>query len=332
MSGASDLVPGDTNGNDVFVRDLGTDLTTRVSVADNGDEAAGESMAPSISADGRFVAFVSSAENLVAGDSNGARDVFVRDRVAPGTFRVSIATGGAQANNDSRETAISGDGRFVAFQSSASNLVAGDTNGSLDIFVHDRVTGETRRVSVDATGAQANSDSYSPSISADGGSVAFSSFSSNLVAGDSNGAADVFVKEIVPGTVVRASVSSEGAEADAESFLPSLAPEGGHVVFKSLASNLVAGDTNGTEDIFLRDLLTGTTSRISEARDGSEADGPSDSPVVAGGALAVAFASGATNLVPGDGNFALDVFVSARPFFADGFESGDAAAWSAVVP
>jgi len=177
------------------VRDRMLQVTRRVSVGPAGQQANADSRDPAISAGGRFVAFYSDASNLVAGDTNGTGDVFVRDRRAQLTRRVSVGPGGQQANGLSDDVAISAGGRFVAFQSGASNLVAGDTNGTGDVFVRDRVAQVTRRVSVGPGGRQGNSSSSSPAISADGRFVAFLSRASNLVAGDTNNAWDVFVRD-----------------------------------------------------------------------------------------------------------------------------------------
>jgi len=173
--------------------------TTIVSVDSSGAQSNNYSRFPSISADGRYVAFESEASNLVAGDTNGGGDVFVHDRQTGATTRVSVSSSGEQANDSSGAAAISGDGRYVAFYSYASNLVAGDTNGMIDTFVHDRQTGTTTRVSVDSSGAEANGNSddnyFAVSISGDGRFVAFMSEASNLVAGDTNGAIDIFVHD-----------------------------------------------------------------------------------------------------------------------------------------
>ena len=153
--------------------------TARVSVASDGAQAEnGYSYSPSISADGRFVAFESSASNLVAGDSNGLIDVFVHDRKSGETTRISLASDGSQTNSYSYGGFISVDGRYVAFVSYASNLVTGDTNEMEDVFFHDRQSGETTRVSVASDGAQADNSSSYPSISADGRYVAFFSVAS----------------------------------------------------------------------------------------------------------------------------------------------------------
>ncbi|NMG21975.1 calcium-binding protein, partial [Brasilonema bromeliae SPC951] len=175
---------------------MGTNLTeisslTLVSVADDGTQGNNYSRKPTISADGRFVAFYSAANNLVAGDTNNSSDIFVRDLLTGTTTRVSVADDGTQGNNNSSNPAISADGRFVAFDSTASNLVAGDTNNTSDIFVRDLLTGTTTRVSVADDGTQGNGFSYTPAISADGRFVAFESSASNLVAGDTNNISDI---------------------------------------------------------------------------------------------------------------------------------------------
>src|SRR5439155_287868 len=157
--------------------------TTRASVDSSGAQANRESFGIAVSADGRFVAFASFADNLVIGDTNGASDVFVRDRVAGTTTRVNVSTAGVQADADSFDLALSADGRVIAFRSNADNLVANDTNSAADVFVHDRLTGTTERVSVDSAGIQGNGPSQSPALSADGRFVAFRSNADNLVAG-----------------------------------------------------------------------------------------------------------------------------------------------------
>jgi Tol biopolymer transport system component len=286
--------------------------TTRVSVASAGEQANSDSLAAAISAAGRFVSFYSSASNLAAGDTNNARDVFVRDRGSGATARVSIDGAGAQANSHSFAPAISGDGRFVAFYSHASNLVAGDTNGVDDVFVHDRQSGASTRVSVDSTGAEANGASYSPAISADGRFVAFESDATNLVAGDTNSARDVFVHDRQSGATARVSVSTTGAEANGGSYSAALNADGRFVAFSSYAWNLVVKDTNDGSDIFVHDLQGGATSRVSVDTAGVEGDGNSFRPALSGAGRLVAFDSDAWNLVPGDTNDTFDVFLHDR--------------------
>src|SRR5947199_301364 len=191
-------------------RSAGAQTTVRVSVASDGTEGNDVSLGSALSADGRFVAFDSAATDLVAGDTNGVADVFVHDRQTGTTERVSVDSAGNQAKDARRGVALSADGRFVAFTSAATNLVAGDTNGPTDVFVHDRQRGTTERVSVDSAGTQANGASTGVALSADGRFVAFTSAAPDLVAGDTNGAADIFVHDRQTGTTERVSMDSAG--------------------------------------------------------------------------------------------------------------------------
>ena len=290
----------------------------RVSVSSTGAQADSDSSAPSISADGRYVAFESYASNLVAGDNNGLKDVFVRDRQTGTVERVSVSGDGAESNGYGFfAPSISGDGRYVAFDSNASNLVPGDTNDATDVFVHDRQTGATERVSVATSGAQADlyRGSFDASISADGRYVAFSSAASNLVAGDSNDEDDVFVHDRVLGITERVSVSSAGAQgvpSGVGSAAPSISADGRYVAFRSGAPNLVAGDTNGQIDVFVRDRQSAITERVSVSNTGAQANGFGFDPSISADGRYVAFGSDASNLVVGDTNGASDVFVRDR--------------------
>jgi hypothetical protein len=310
QSTASNLVAGDTNNQqDIFVKDLATGTTTRVSTDSTGVQVNGISSIASISADGTRVAFQSNAGTLVAGDTNGTTDVFVKDLGTGTTTRVSTDSAGAQSAGTSINASISGDGTRVAFQSNASNLVTGDTNGSTDVFVKDLGTGTTTRVSTDSTGAQSTGgNSLAPSISADGTRVAFSSTASNLVASDTNGQQDVFVKDLGTGTITRVSTDSAGAEGDGTSANSSISGDGTRVAFSSTASNLVAGDTNGQQDVFVKDLGTGATTRVSTDSTGAQTTGGSGSASISGDGTRVAFQSNANNLVADDTNGSTDVF------------------------
>ncbi len=253
-SDATNLVSGDSNFRDVFVHDRVNRTTERVSVDSSGAEGNGLSWSPSISADGRCVAFDSDSSNFVPGDTNGHHDVFVHDRQGGTTERVSVATGGAQADNDSDgELMISAYGRFVAFRSEASNLVAGDTNSIYDVFVHDRESATTERVSIATGGVQADDLSYMPSISADGRYVSFASYATNLVAGDTNDALDVFLHDRHSGMTEQVSVDSSGTQGNFGSTFQSISADGRYVAFGSSATNLVTGDTNLAWDVFVRD-------------------------------------------------------------------------------
>ncbi len=312
-SWAYNLVTGDTNGAiDVFVHDHLTGVTERVSVSSSEIEANAVSWFPSISADGRYVAFQSYADNLVGGDTNGAWDIFVRDRQLGITERVSVASGGAQANEDSYMPSISDDGRFVAFASVASNLVAEDTNSMQDVFIHDRQTGSTQRVSVSSIGTQGNNSSTEPSISHDGRYVAFQSYATNLVSGDTNGVYDIFVRDRQLGITERVSVASGGAQANGESRVPSISDDGRFVAFASFATNLVSGDTNGVMDIFVYDRQTGANERITISSGGEQGDGTSWASTISADGRFVAFESEASNLVSGDTNDQSDIFVRER--------------------
>jgi Tol biopolymer transport system component len=315
---ATDLAPGHpANRMDVYVRDLATGTTTLESVSSSGQHGGDSSFNPSISADGRFVAFESNAPNLVPHDTNRTSDIFLRDRTNATTTRVSIDSSGAQANDWSGydRTAISADGRFVAFESNATNLVAGDTNGAVDIFVHDVTTGVTERVSVDSSGRQADGKSLRPALSADGRFVAFDSEATNLVAGDRNRATDLFVHDRLTGSTDRVSVDSAGAESDGFSFAGALSADGSVVVFASGATDLVAGDANGCVDVFVHELASGATRRVSLGLRGTEANGDSGfyygltGPCLSADGRFVAFESHASNLVRDDSNGASDVFV-----------------------
>jgi Tol biopolymer transport system component len=290
----------------------GSGTTTRVSVASDGTQANGDSDDLSISADGRYVAFRSWADNLVSGDTNSADDIFVHDRQTGQTSRVSVASDGTQANGDSDDLSISADGRYVAFRSWADNLVSGDTNGEFDVFVHDRQTGQTSRVSVASDGTQGNSHSWAPSVSADGRYVAFNSWANNLVSGDSNGRVDIFVHDRQTGQTNRVSVASDGTQANGDSVWPSISADGRYVAFHAWANNLVSGDTNGWYDIFVHDRQTGQTSRVSVASDGTQGNDDSWSPSISADGHYVAFRSRANNLVSGDTNGRYDVFVHDR--------------------
>lgn len=275
---------------------------TRESVSSSGEQGNARSRTPYLSSDGRFTAFQSDASNLVSDDTNGLEDVFVRDRQAGVTSRVSVATGGIQSiGGPSTVPTISGDGSVVVFSSRATNLVPNDTNGVADIFAHDRGTGTTTRLSVDSAGAQANGISDTACVSADGRLVVFSSDATNLVSGDTNGAADIFLHDRQTGATSRISVSSAGAQGNDGSFDPYISSDGSTVVFSSLATDLVPGDTNGVRDVFVRDLAAGTTTRVSVSSSGVQSNGGSAfdflAQVTSADGRFVIFDSVATNLV-----------------------------------
>lgn len=305
------LGPGmDTNEKrDVFVQERATGRLFRASVSNGKGEQAvgGHSESPRISADGRHVAFRSAAKNLVPNDPSVA-DAFVHDWTITETIRVSVGVGGTQPDGESHEVSISGDGRLIAFASFATNLVPGDTNGKLDVFVYDRVTRETRRVSVSSEGVQGDHDSNEPSISLDGRWVAFTSQARNLVPDDGKYRSDVFVHDLHTGTTRRVSVRSDGGEADAPSSRSSISADGRYVVFQSEATNLVSGDTNDSQDIFLHDVWTGETTRVSVRSDGTGRSGSSEWPSVSADGCIIAFQSFA-QLVAQDTDGQPDIYI-----------------------
>jgi Tol biopolymer transport system component len=350
--------------------------TDRASLTSSGGQANGnspdltEGESASISVHGRYVAFTSLASNLVGGDSNGVVDIFVRDRKTGTTQRVSVSSEGEQANGASNMPSISATGRYVAFASAASNLVKRDTNGRGDVFVHDRVTGKTVRVSLRMDGGQANNYSYDPSISADGLQVAFVSAATNLVAGDTNLDQDVFVRNLADKTTERVSVSSSGEQTNVgrRSLHPSISADGRYVAFDSEANNLVDDDptlnsfnvyvhdrVSGTTEIndpylshigtefqyiegggfpsisangryvayhlfaadvdgvrgthvYLDDLATHTTVRVSQSANGERGNGGSAAATVSDDGRYVAFPSDASNLITSDTNNETDIF------------------------
>ncbi|MGH9542620.1 MAG: hypothetical protein ACRD2H_12145 [Terriglobales bacterium] len=341
QSNATNLVPGAASGfYDIYVRDtcIGAPTgcvpsTVRASVATDGTLANGNSRAPSISGGGRFVAFDSSATNLVPNDTwtNGNADIFLRDTCigaptgcAPSTTRLSVTPTGAQANGESENPRVSADGRYIAFDSGASDLVAGDVNGWPDVFVRDTCWGAagacspaTSLTSLATSGTQGDADSFEQIITPDGRFVAFESYADNLVPGDTNGNPDIFVRDTCTGapagctpTTFLASLTSAGGLSQGQltyNVVPSLSANGRFVAFASMAGDLVPGDTNQRADVFLRDTCVNapagcapTTTRVSIGNDGAQGnDGSSDQSISADGRL-VALASLATNLVPAD--------------------------------
>lgn len=284
-------------------------------------DANGASSSPSISAAG-LVAFASRATNLVAGDTNGASDIFVRHPNGV-TARLSVNSDEQQATRnpcqicvvpDSDEPKISRDGRYVAFGSWAENLTPNDTNYSKDVFVRDLLNGTTTAVSVSGSGALGNSNSlYGLSISGDGRYVAFTSAASNLVPGDTNNAYDIFVRDLIARTTTRVSVGASSVEANHLSTWPTISSDGRYVAFLSLASNLVTGDTNTSYDVFVRDLAAGTTSLVSLSALNVQAPSvsPYDYPAISDNANYIAFTS-RSSLHIDDTNGLDDVYIRDR--------------------
>ncbi len=312
-SNADDLVHGDTNGyTDIFVETLSSGAIERVSVSSSGVQANNISYNPQISGDGRFVLFASTATNLTATDDVNNTDYFIRDRQSGTTERLTL---NGQSLPVEDGPVLSGNGRYVAFTSYLE--LAGDNNDSKDVYVYDRQTSSVDLVSVSSSGQIANHGPLDgvPAITPDGRFVVFISWATNLVPGDTNGLPDVFIRDRQTGVTERVSVNSaEQQSNDAALGDAVISADGRFVGFSSLATNLVANDTNGAADVFVRDRQQGTTTRVNLGAGGAQASASSDSGVesISDDGRFVSFVSTASNLVPGDTNGAGDYFVRDR--------------------
>jgi Tol biopolymer transport system component len=304
-SDATNLIAEDGNEYpDVFVRDRKSGETLLVSHDAAGAPGNSYSYYPSISANGRFVVFESYATDLVDVDGNGVWDVFLADMKTGDVMRVSEPPGGGDGDSHAfvYGASISKNGRYVAYYSGASNLVADDSNEYYDVFLFDRVRGTTTLVSRNADGDPANGDSDDPSISANGRFVTYYSYATDLPDGGVGESADIFVYDARTGTTTMASPGLEGAGADGGSYDPVVSDNGRWVAFYSDATNLVAGDTNGFEDTFLYDRKTGEMRRVSVTADGTEGSNHSYEPAMSANGKVLVFYSSASNLSPDDAN------------------------------
>jgi hypothetical protein len=283
--------------------------TERISSSSLNQEPNSESTAYNTSDDGIFACFSSSATNLVVGDTNGQDDCFVLNRQTGLLTRVSVSTDGTQGNGASGEPMVSGNGLFVTFRSTATNLVPGDSNNFPDVFVKDLTTGQLERVSVSSSGGQANNGADWSVISGDGRYVAFGSSSNNLVPDDTNGVTDIFLRDRQLGTTVRVSKSSSGIQANHYCDRPTISSDGSLVAFVSLASNLSPNDNNSDWDVFIHKVSTGETERVSITSDGGQPNDSVQTFDMSDDGQVVVFATRASNVVPGDNNQNPDVFV-----------------------
>jgi hypothetical protein len=312
--------------------------TIIASVNTDGTQGNAPSRYPSITSDGRYTAFHSSASTLVIGDTNEVDDIFIYDQTNYSTVRVSVDSDGEEADGASQYAHISATGRYIVFESAATNLVDDDTNGKIDIFLRDRDTDDdgifdeagevsTTLISLNATGTSGgNGDSSKPSITPNGRFIVFASVATNLVASDTNGTLDIFVRDRSLNSTALVSVSTSGTQANFMTIFnyPAITSDGRYVAFHSTATNLVGGDTNGGSDIFIHDRDTdvdGTfdeagnikTSRVSVTSSGSQSTGgQSFNPSMSASGRYVVFYSYATNLVSTDLNSAGDVFLVDR--------------------
>ncbi|MEU8082406.1 hypothetical protein AB0B57_02045 [Micromonospora sp. NPDC049101] len=281
----------------------------RVSVSSTDAQGNSSSSSPEVSADGRYIAFASYATNLVPDDTNQKSDIFVRDRFTGATERVSTTPNGTQADWESSDPAISADGRYVAF---ATDLAIDDLHHSLDVYVHDRVTGSTGQVNNTNNSGVLNNFSFSPAISADGRYIAFTSWATDLVPDDTNQTTDIFVYDRTNGSTQRVNISGTGAQADQFSFQPALSADGRYVAFSSWAGNLVDEDTNQAMDVFVHDRASGTTQRVNVTSTGAQSRNVGSDPSISADGRVVAFQSYGADLVPDDTNQTADIFVHDR--------------------
>jgi len=295
-----------------FENVIAQEIITHISVNGEGENGNSHSQAPTLSADGRYIAFHSDANNLVPNDNNGFTDIFVYDRRLKQMNRISVSSEGSESDFVSYFPALSANGRYVAFQSDASNFMPEDDNQTTDIFVHDRETNATQIVSISSKGKQGNSTSSEPVTSADGRYIAFHSYATNLVSKDTNKRVDVFLHDLETGETTRVSVKNKNIQAKGASFGAAISTDGSYIAFTSDATNLVTGDKNKKTDIFVRDLEKSKTVRVSINNNGEEGDGDSFDASISADGRYIAFGSRATNLVTDDTNGVEDIFVHDR--------------------
>jgi Tol biopolymer transport system component len=315
-SPSSQLVPGDSNGvEDVFVRDMDLAMTRRVSVDSAGAEASGHSYSPTISANGRFVTFVSNANNLVADDTNGHTDIFVHDMVSNQTRRVSISSGGNQASGPSDEPDINATGRYITFHSTAVDLVASDLNPQEDVYRHDRTTGTTELVSINDAGQQVMGVHSHARISDDGQRIVFQSDADDMATGDNNGRTDIFVRDMQAGTTTLISLNPDGLQFTADSKNARISADGQTIVFD------VESDTSPVQ-VYMYDPAIQATRLISRRPSGQPVPHDSHASGLSADGQFVLFESDSHQLVENDFNGVRDVFVyRLDQIFADSFAS-----------
>lgn len=288
----------------------------RVGVSNSGAQPTGSTaliVGNDISVDGRFIVFTSAAGNLVPNDTNDTFDVFLRDNQAKTTERVSIADDEAQTPQGGFGGKVSADGRYVAFSSGSANLVAGDTNMSLDVFLRDRQAGTTVRVSVKGANTQVSGSSLLDDMTPDARFVTFTSDADDVVVLDENSSTDVFLRDRTTAVTRRLSMATDGTEGDTDSFGSSMSNDGLYVVFVSASATLDPDNACGCTDVFLRDRNTGATTRVTVSQGGTLVDGNSVNPIISGDGKVIVFDSDALSLIdPADGNGLTDVYATAR--------------------
>ncbi|MFA7480316.1 MAG: hypothetical protein WC314_07405 [Vulcanimicrobiota bacterium] len=309
-SNATNLVPGDTRATDVFLRDRLAGTTELVTVDSN--EVKGSGSSPSMSNDGRFVAFWS-GEQLVNEDTNGRPDMYVRDRLSGTTSLASKSSDGTVGNTLTQPGRLSGNGRFVVWHTGSTNHSPLDDDSLWDVYLHDRQSGTTELISVNTAGEKGNDSSFHPCVSDDGRFVAFFSPATNLSPEDSDDLHDVFVRDRVNSTTTLISKSSLGVKGNDWSRSPSISADGQFVVYLSNSSNLSPEDGDSLSDVYVHDLSNSSTTLASVGVNRTKGDSVSDYTTISGDGLVVAFVSLAQNLIFNDTNGRFDVFTVRNP-------------------
>jgi hypothetical protein len=315
-SGAGNLVgTASSQYYDVFLHNWQAGSTSHVSISSS--DAAGDqnSMNPSVSSSGRYVAFESIATNLLSTvDDNGVSDIFVKDMSLGTVWRVSVGPGGTQSNGASYNPSISDDGMLNAFESVATNLITGGTSGARHIYIHDRQTDTTDLLSETQAGVEGNLSSWNPSISADGRAVVFESIADNLVDDDTNGERDIYWRDTKTGTRILVSTSTSGNQDPYEGcYQPAISGDARYVTYHSPGTTFESRDSNGTNDVFVSDIQTGITVRVSSTGDGNAGNNESKNADISADGKYIIFQSYAGDLVSGDTNAKTDIFVAENP-------------------
>ncbi len=313
---ATNLVTIDTNGfDDIFVHDRETETTRKITNSFDGKQTNSHSGYPSMSSNGRFITYTSTASNLVPKDINGENDVFLYDSLIGSTIIISVLKDGTQANLGAGPSKISGDGQYIVFYSNSSNLINNDINDLSDLFIYNKEDQTHYLVSVASDGSQSDrSVGQFFDISENGRYVTFSTFATNLdlVIDDTNVVSDIFLHDFVTKETKRVSLSTQGTQGNFSSYAPSISNDGRFITYYSAATNLVPSDTNGVNDIFIVDTETNITELISLSTVGLQGNGNSSYPSISGNGRYVVYASDATNLVPNDTNGSRDIFLFDR--------------------
>lgn len=312
-SDANNLVVGDTNNSqDVFLFNRILCDTTRISMAYDGTQANGNSVAGGISADGRFIVYASFASNIVPNDTNDRSDIFLYDRQAGTTTLISLNQAGQQGNQNSVSPIISDDGRYIAFSSQATNLIPTDTSHLDDVYLYDRQLNHLELISISLSGSGGNGGSSPSDVSTDGRYILFTSSASNLHSNDTSNDADIYLRDRQLNLTILVSVNNTGQKGNSYSRYASMSDDGRYIAFESSASNLVVPDTNALSDIFLRDLQTNQVTRINLRRDGSQSFSGAYNPVISNDGRYVVFSSEDRYLDPNGSNGWDDVFLYDR--------------------